>query len=73
MHEEKLGAVKYPTCALVNDTPGPAHQETIQASVASVTPVKRLPRSKKDKGVPDTIDRLNQDEEQKALNSVFLL
>ena len=73
LHEEKLGAVKYPTCALVNDTPGPAHQETIQALVASVTPVKRLPRSKKEKGVPNTIGKLNQDQEQKALNSVFLL
>ena len=73
LNEEKLDEVKYPTRVSVNNTSKPAFQENIQVSVASTTPVKRSARRKKSPDVPNTIDKLDKSQEQKALNSVFLL
>ena len=70
LKEEKLDEVRYPTRVFDQNH---ALQENIQVSTASVAVVKGPQRKRKRKDVPNTIDNLDKNQEQRALNSVFLL
>ena len=73
LKEEKIDEVQYQTRVLDNTINKHAFQENIQVSTASAAIVKSPLRKRKRKNVQNTIDKLDKNQEQRALNSVFLL